>query len=43
MNQGSTNVKASRALLEKAAADLPTLQAASDLGDAAKKVVKAVG
>ena len=38
-----TNVKAGRALLEKAAADLPTLQAASDLGDAAKKVVGAVG
>tara|TARA_R110000782_G_scaffold124058_7_gene215574 strand:+ start:276 stop:1475 length:1200 start_codon:yes stop_codon:yes gene_type:complete len=38
-----TNVKAGRALLEKAAADLPTLQAASDLGDAAKKVVAAVG
>jgi len=38
-----TNVKAGRALLEKAAADLPTLQAAGDLGDAAKKVVQAVG
>jgi succinyl-CoA synthetase beta subunit len=38
-----TNVKAGRALLEKAAADLPTLQAAGDLGDAAKKVVAAVG
>ena len=38
-----TNVKAGRDLLQKAAADLPTLQAASDLGDAAKKVVGAVG
>jgi succinyl-CoA synthetase beta subunit len=38
-----TNVDAGRALLKKASADLPTLQAAEDLGDAAKKVVKAVG
>tara|TARA_R110000782_G_scaffold124058_7_gene215576 strand:+ start:2531 stop:2659 length:129 start_codon:yes stop_codon:yes gene_type:complete len=38
-----SNVDAGRALLEKAAADLPTLQAAGDLGDAAKQVVKAVG
>ncbi|RMH30205.1 MAG: ADP-forming succinate--CoA ligase subunit beta [Planctomycetota bacterium] len=38
-----TNVDAGRALLKKASADLPTLQAANDLGDAAKKVVAAVG
>ncbi len=38
-----TNVQAGRDLLKKASADLPTLQAANDLGDAAKKVVKAVG
>jgi succinyl-CoA synthetase beta subunit len=38
-----TNVDAGRALLKKASADLPTLQAATDLGDAAKKVVAAVG
>jgi len=38
-----TNVDQGRAILESAASDLPTLQAAGDLGDAAKKVVGAVG
>ena len=38
-----TNVEAGRKILEDAAADLPTLQAAADLGDAAQKVVAAVG
>jgi len=38
-----TNVEAGRKILEDAAADLPTLQAAGDLGDAAQKVVAAVG
>ena len=38
-----TNVQQGRKILEEAAADLPTLQAASDLGDAAQKVVGAVG
>jgi len=38
-----TNVEAGRKILEDAAADLPTLQAAGDLGDAAQKVVVAVG
>ena len=38
-----TNVQAGREILKKAAGDLPTLQAASDLGDAAAKVVGAVG
>jgi len=38
-----TNVDAGRKILEEAAADLPTLQSASDLGDAAQKVVAAVG
>ncbi len=38
-----TNVDEGRKILEEAAADLPTLQAASDLGDAAQKVVAAVG
>lgn len=37
-----TNVEAGRELLEAAAADLPTLEAATDLGDAAQKVCKAV-
>jgi succinyl-CoA synthetase beta subunit len=37
-----TNVEAGRRLLERAAGDLPTLQAATDLGDAAAKVCKAV-
>jgi len=36
-------VEAGREILKQAAGDLPTLQAASDLGDAAAKVVKAVG
>jgi succinyl-CoA synthetase beta subunit len=38
-----TNVEQGRKILEEAAGDLPTLQAASDLGDAAQKVVGAVG
>ncbi|MFT5424595.1 MAG: succinyl-CoA synthetase beta subunit, partial [Phycisphaerales bacterium] len=38
-----TNVAEGRATLEAAASDLPTLQSATDLGDAAKKVVEAVG
>ena len=38
-----TNVAQGREILENAASDLPTLQAAGDLGDAAKKVVGAVG
>ncbi len=38
-----TNVDAGRKLLQDAAGDLPTLQAATDLGDAAEKVVAAVG
>ena len=43
MTHQGTNVQAGRALLKKASADLPTLQATEDLGDAAKKVVGAVG
>ncbi len=38
-----SNVDAGREILKKAAAGLPTLQAATDLGDAARKVCKAVG
>ncbi|MEN1705389.1 MAG: succinate--CoA ligase subunit beta, partial [Planctomycetota bacterium] len=38
-----TNVEAGRAILEKAAGELPTLQTGTDLKDAAEKVVKAVG
>ena len=38
-----TNVDAGRKILKEAAATLPTLQAATDLKDAAEKVVKAVG
>ncbi len=38
-----TNVDAGREILKNASGDLPTLQAASDLGDAAGKVVGAVG
>ena len=38
-----TNVDAGRAILKEAAGDLPTLQAATDLGDAAEKVCAAVG
>jgi succinyl-CoA synthetase beta subunit len=38
-----TNVDAGRKILEEASGDLPTLQAATDLGDAAQKVVAAVG
>ncbi|MCC6660655.1 MAG: ADP-forming succinate--CoA ligase subunit beta [Phycisphaerales bacterium] len=37
-----TNVEAGRRLLESARSTLPTLQAATDLGDAAKKVCDAV-
>lgn len=37
-----TNVQAGRKILEEASGKLPTLQAASDLGDAAKKVAAAV-
>jgi succinyl-CoA synthetase beta subunit len=37
-----TNVEAGRKLLEHAAEDLPTLQAATDLADAAGKVCAAV-
>ncbi len=37
------NVHAGQATLEAASANLPTLQAASDLNDGAKKVVEAVG
>ncbi len=37
-----TNVEEGRAILEKAKGDIPTMQAASDLGDAAAKVVAAV-
>ncbi len=38
-----TNVKEGRALLDAAKSSLPTLQAATDLADAAEKVCKAVG
>jgi len=38
-----TNVEAGREILEAAASELPTLQAATDLGDGAKKVCAAVG
>ncbi|HZW09886.1 MAG TPA: succinate--CoA ligase subunit beta [Phycisphaerales bacterium] len=38
-----SNVDAGRKILKDAAAKLPTLQAATDLGDAAKKVTAAVG
>jgi succinyl-CoA synthetase beta subunit len=38
-----TNVDAGRKLLEDSKAIVPTLQAGKDLGDAARKVVKAVG
>ncbi len=38
-----TNVDAGRAILKEAAASLPTLQAATDLSDAAEKVTAAVG
>jgi len=37
-----TNVEEGRAILEKAKGDIPTMQAATDLGDAAQKVVAAV-
>ncbi len=37
-----SNVDAGREILKKAAAGLPTLQAATDLGDAARKVCGAV-
>ena len=38
-----TNVEAGRAILKEASSDLPTLQAATDLTDAAEKVTAAVG
>jgi succinyl-CoA synthetase beta subunit len=38
-----TNVQAGRTLLEEAKRDIPTMQAATDLTDAAKKVCAAVG
>ncbi len=38
-----TNVEEGRHILEKAKSDIPTMQAATDLGDAAKKVCAAVG
>ncbi|MCC7390475.1 MAG: ADP-forming succinate--CoA ligase subunit beta [Phycisphaerales bacterium] len=38
-----SNVDAGREILRKAAGELPTLQAATDLGDAARKVCGAVG
>jgi succinyl-CoA synthetase beta subunit len=38
-----TNVDAGRKLLESARAEIPTMQAGTDLGDAARKVVAAVG
>lgn len=37
-----TNVEAGRQLLERARGEVPTMQAASDLGDAAKRVCQAV-
>ena len=37
-----TNVEAGRKILEEGSAKLTTLQAATDLGDAAKKVAAAV-
>jgi len=37
-----TNVEEGRALLEEAKSDIPTMQAATDLADAAKKIVAAV-
>lgn len=43
MTARRTTRDAGRDLLKKASADGPTLQAANDLGDAARKVVKAVG
>ena len=38
-----TNVEAGKRILEEARASLPTMQAADDLGDAARKMVAAVG
>lgn len=38
-----SNVDAGREILKNAAGELPTLQAATDLGDAARKVSGAVG
>lgn len=37
-----TNVEAGRALLDKARTDIPTMQAATDLADAARRVCAAV-
>ncbi|MEZ6211808.1 MAG: ADP-forming succinate--CoA ligase subunit beta [Phycisphaerales bacterium] len=38
-----TNVEAGRKILEGAKSEMPTMQSATDLGDAARKVVAAVG
>ncbi|MCA9311663.1 MAG: succinate--CoA ligase subunit beta, partial [Phycisphaerales bacterium] len=38
-----TNVEAGKRILEDARSSLPTMQAADDLGDAARKMVAAVG
>ncbi len=38
-----TNVEEGRAILKSAKAEVPTMQAATDLTDAATKVVAAVG
>jgi succinyl-CoA synthetase beta subunit len=38
-----TNVEEGRRILEQAKSDIPSMQAATDLGDAAKKVCAAVG
>ena len=38
-----TNVEEGRAILDKARSEIPTMQSATDLGDAAKKIVAAVG
>jgi succinyl-CoA synthetase beta subunit len=37
-----TNVEAGKKILQEAQADIPTMQAADDLGDAARKVCGAV-
>ncbi|MCA9307238.1 MAG: succinate--CoA ligase subunit beta, partial [Phycisphaerales bacterium] len=38
-----TNVEGGRKILEGAQSEMPTMQSATDLGDAARKVVAAVG
>ena len=38
-----TNVEEGRAILDAAKSEIPTMQSAADLGDAAKKIVAAVG